>query len=170
MKPDHEFSKIIHRSMTPIAVASVYPRIKKPLKELLRAVVLDYCQRHNRQPKMQCSVDIALIEPTSDDKLPTKLGVTTAVSGPHILVQVIDPYINGKEQMHPSVHLKFLSTVCHEFVHVAQHLTETDGDPLDKELIGSSLEKYHLSFREAEANRLEALYLDLYAIVLLPMP
>ena len=79
-----------------------------------------------------------------------------------ILVQVRDPFLNECEYTEYAMSL-FINIICHEIVHVCQHLTGRTGFKIPKMNIGEDIrEEYFFDPEEIEARVLEAPYTAYY--------
>jgi hypothetical protein len=138
-------------------------------KKLLHNILEDYCKRFKVEPiSSSVKVDVCYIDMEHSDSLQ---GLTIIDQDQdtldHIFVQVRDPQLDLIEISLPVERL-FNQTVCHEFVHVCQHLTNRKGMQIkgimDKT---SGREKYCFDPLEVEARVLQDLYADLYVKELL---
>jgi len=131
-------------------------------------ILADYCSRFNvKVTEEKYKISIACVEYADDNE---EMGMT--IHGEdnqgRILVQIRDPYLSDWENNYFTKQL-FLYIMCHEFVHVCQHLTKRDGFRVpkcsyDKE---SSREAYFFDPCEVEARVFEHFYTVMYADKLL---
>jgi hypothetical protein len=145
-----------------ISVSAV-PPIEKDVKKLLRDIIKDYCKRFN----VECTpaateIHISFID--YNEYVSSGLA-THAPDYNKIMVQIGDPFLTeacgGEHSIAPNNYTltAFISTICHEFVHVCQYLTGRKGVPLkgnhNKE---DTVEEYYFDPAEVEARALESFY------------
>ena len=131
-------------------------------------ILEDYCNRFSVKVKnIKFKISVACVEYDDADK---DMGVTICgEDNPgRILVQIRDPFLSDWENNYFTKQL-FLYIMCHEFVHVCQHLTGRDGFRVpklkyDKE---SDREAYFFDPCEVEARVFEHFYTVMYAEKLL---
>lgn len=146
------------------------PAAEKNVALVFFNILEDYCKRFNvKVTDEPYKISVACVEYADED---TDMGVTihgnmVDIEG-RILVQIRDPYLSEWENNYFTRQL-FLYIMCHEFVHVCQHLTGRDGFKIpkctyDKE---STRESYFFDPCEVEARVLEHPYTTMYADKLL---
>jgi len=144
------------------------PAAEENVAKVFFNILDDYCKRFNvKVTEEKYKVSIACVEYADDDH---EMGMTIhgEDQAGRILVQIRDPYLSDWENNYFTKQL-FLYIMCHEFVHVCQHLTGRDGFKVpkctyDKE---SSRESYFFDPCEVEARVFEHFYTVMYADKLL---
>lgn len=144
------------------------PFAEKEIAKILFDIIDDYCKRFNVKVKEEkFKVNVACIEYDENDK---DMGVTICDENykGRILVQIRDPFLSEWENNYFTKQL-FLYIMCHEFVHVCQHLTGRDGFKVPKLKYDkdSDRESYFFDPGEVEARVFEHFYTVMYAEKLL---
>jgi len=180
MKPIHKPPKKKHKlpSNITVSIAFLEP-VEEELQELLALIVKDYCRRFKAKiTKNKVHISIAGIE-NSRAGPGTPIGMTIAnydnagKEVNRILVQIRDPYLDDDvSSKHIYILFCFLQVICHEFVHVAQHLTgrlngKTNNFDFIKYTKKRRDERYFFDPDEIEARLLETFYAYRYAFDLL---
>jgi len=134
------------------------------VKELFVHILCDYVHRLNlKLTKKKVNIGFCGIEMSKDKETMTGLTICTEE---RILVQVGDPYIDADFTDHYYIATMFVVTLCHEMVHVCQHLTREDNTkkpitlPHDSQI---DQEKYFFDPEEVEARILESFYAHRFA-------
>jgi hypothetical protein len=144
------------------------PAAEDQVAKVFYSILADYSNRFSVEvTKDKYKISIACIEYADDNE---EMGMTIhgEDNAGRILVQIRDPYLSDWENNYFTKQL-FLYIMCHEFVHVCQHLTGRDGFRVpkckyDKE---SSRESYFFDPCEVEARVFEHFYTTMYADKLL---
>jgi hypothetical protein len=157
-----KIKKPVDVSNLKITIASLDP-IEDKLETLLKLIIIDYCARHKKRlkkPKEKISIAITSSSPNTEDGSSMDGMTYQSMSG--IFVEIRSPYM-AEWEPNPYSDSRFLDIICHEFVHVAQHLTQYDGldikfnyDPED------DTERYFFDVCELDARILEGFYSAVY--------
>jgi len=144
------------------------PACEKNVAKVFFNILEDYCGRFNAKVgEREFKVSVACIEYPEDTE---EMGMTIHGDSDtgRILVQIRDPFLHDWEPNYFTKQL-FLYIMCHEFVHVCQHLTGRDGFKVPKLTYNkeSPRESYFFDPCEVEARVLEHPYTALYADKLL---
>lgn len=139
------------------------PSCEALIKKIFYEILVDYCERFSVLPtEKKVSVSICMISYPDD----ASCGGSTIISGggDKIIVQMRDTYLNDWEDNQYTLH-QFANTLCHEFVHVCQHLTGRSGFKIPKVTFDKKdpREVYYFDSYEVEARALADLYVEKYA-------
>jgi len=105
------------------------------VKTLFRLVIEDYCKRYdvtNKYPKAR--INISFVIGSGNDS--SDGSCSWAVGEELMYIQLWDPVLSGHEET-KYVSVKMIETICHEFTHAAQFLTERKA-PSTKRYIGKN--------------------------------
>ena len=145
------------------------PNCENSIKKVFYDVLEDYLDRFNlktvKQPK-KVMVNVCVVE-YSDQIGDTGVTIEALEQMSKIHVQLRDPFLNGWED-NPWVMGTFVTTLCHEYIHVCQYLTGRRGFSIrgakwDRK---DDLEKYHFDPSEVEARALSDYYAQRYGSIL----
>jgi hypothetical protein len=92
------------------------------IKTLFRLIIEDYCKRYeviNKYPKAR--INISFIIGSGNES--SDGSCSWAASEELMYIQLWDPVLSGHEET-KYVSVKMIETICHEFTHAAQFLTE----------------------------------------------
>ena len=130
----------------------------KLIRTLFTNILWDYCERFDVEPT---SEKVTVVVAGIGDMDESFVGVTYEGNNRYA-VHVYDPSLDQDEDTisnHRLVAWSFVTTLCHEFVHVAQHLTGREPEPnsfvKDNE---DPEEQYFFDPFEVEARILEGFY------------
>jgi len=161
MRKDKRFPKI------KVEVACL-PASEEKVAKVLFDILEDYTKRFDVKARdKEFKISIACVE-YDDDTRDMGMTIYGEEDNGRILVQIRDPFLSEWENNYFTSQL-FLYIMCHEFVHVCQHVTGRDGFKIpkikyDKE---SSREAYFFDPCEVEARVFEHFYTVMYAEKLL---
>jgi len=161
MRKDKRFPKV------KVEVACL-PVAEDKIAKVFFDILDDYTKRFDVKVKdKEFKINIACVEYDDEDK---NMGMTIYGEDDNgrILVQIRDPFLSEWENNYFTMQL-FLYIMCHEFVHVCQHLTGRDGFKVPKLKYDkdSSRESYFFDPCEVEARVFEHFYTVMYAEKLL---
>ncbi len=143
------------------------PDCEKQIGELFWDCLIDYVLRFNA-PIINAPLKISICAVDYPPEA-NELGLSLFNELDNkVLVQVKDPFIAGEEYNEYAM-IMFIQVLCHEIVHVCQHLTGRKGFKIPKHTVNKKdeLESYFFDPEEIEARVLESPYASYYGYRLL---
>jgi len=129
------------------------------IKTLFRLIIEDYCKRYeviNKYPKAR--INISFIIGSGNES--SDGSCSWAASEELMYIQLWDPVLSGHEET-KYVSVKMIETICHEFTHAAQFLTERK-TPSTKGYKGKN---YMFNPNEVEARVMESYFASKFGFI-----